>query len=165
MPHCRTPEPTHARSRGITLVELVITVAVIGVLALIAVPNMTALINSNRVTSAAGELTAAIQVARSEAVRRNARVRVCGNAACNSTNWSQVVVVHANPTAGDPAVIRTTSAPGGVTVTSPVTSIVFRPSGVIDATAQVCVPFSNSYSQQSVTVMISGAVTHAKSAC
>lgn len=153
------------RRGGFTLVELMVAVAVIGILAAIGVPSMTALINANRVSSAAGELTAAMQIARSEAVRRNDRVSVCGNAACTSTDWSEVVIVHPNPTADDPAVIRSTAAPAGVTITGPAAGVVFRPSGVITSGASVCVPVNNSYSQQKVTVMISGVVSNEKGTC
>lgn len=149
--------------RGFTLVELMITLAVIGILAVIATPSMTALVNANRVNSAAGELVTAMQIARSEAVRRNARVSVCGNAACSSTNWNQVVVVHANPTDDDPAVIRTADAPSGVTITGPAAGIVFRPSGAVNDVG--CVPLSNSYAQYAVRVTLGGMVSNAKGTC
>ena len=148
---------------GFTLVELMVTVAVIGILAVVAVPSMTALINASRVSSAAGELTAAMQLARSEAVRRNTRVRVCGNAACTSTDWSGVVVVHPNPTADDPEVIRSTAAPAGVVVTGPANGIAFLPSGMV--ADEDCIPLSNSYAAYAVTVMISGVIRNEKGNC
>lgn len=163
MLRCQANPKQPASRAGFTLVELLVTVAVIGILAVVAVPSMTAVINANRVATAAGELTATMQIARSEAVRRNARVSVCGNAACTSTDWSEVVVVHSNPTAADPAVIRSTAAPDGVTATGPAAGVEFRPSGVIDG--EVCVPLGNSYSQQSVTVMLSGVANHSKDTC
>ncbi|GHB98293.1 GspH/FimT family pseudopilin [Thermomonas carbonis] len=159
----RVPPQQRPLPQGFTLVELLVAVAVMGVLAVVAAPSMTALVNTYRVSSTAGELTAALQIARSEAVRRNARVSVCGNAACTSTDWSEIVVVHSAPTADDPAVIRSTGASSGVSVTGPANGIVFRPSGVINA--QACVPLSNSYSQYAVTVMVSGLVSNAKGTC
>lgn len=161
----RRPVKSQSRksSQGFTLVELLVTVAVIGILAVVATPSMTALVGAYRVSSTASELTAAMQIARSEAVRRNARVRVCGNAACTSTDYSQAVVVHGAPTAQDPAVIRAVAAGSGVTVTGPANGIVFRPSGVIDAVQ--CLPASNSYAQYAVRVTLGGAVSNEKGGC
>lgn len=71
------PEYQRANVRGFTLVELVITLVVLAVVLAIGYPNLTMAINNSRVTGAANELVAALQVARMEAVRRNARVYVC----------------------------------------------------------------------------------------
>lgn len=62
---------------GVTLVELMVTLAVAAILIAIATPSFTSLINSNRLSGSANELVAALQTARMEAVRRNARVIVC----------------------------------------------------------------------------------------
>ncbi|KGO99393.1 GspH/FimT family pseudopilin [Novilysobacter defluvii] len=67
---CRGPH-------GFTLVELMVTLAVAAVVVTMAVPSFTSLINSNRLGSAANQLVAALQAARIEAVRRNARVVMC----------------------------------------------------------------------------------------
>ena len=55
----------HSGPQGFTLVELMITVSVIGVLAAIAYPSMTALINNSRAQAQASELAAGLQQARS----------------------------------------------------------------------------------------------------
>lgn len=65
------------RTSGFTLVELMVTLAVAAILMAIATPSFTSLINSNRLSGGANELVAALQTARMEAVRRNARVLVC----------------------------------------------------------------------------------------
>src|SRR5690606_12240702 len=62
---------------GFTLVELMVTLAVAAILVTMAVPGFTSLINSNRLGSTANQLVAAVQSARIEAVRRNARVVMC----------------------------------------------------------------------------------------
>lgn len=62
---------------GFTLVELMVTIAVLAILLAIGIPSFAALIASNRLTSATNELVAALQTGRTEAIRRNARITVC----------------------------------------------------------------------------------------
>lgn len=65
------------RPHGFTLVELMVTLAVLAILASIAVPGFQNLIQNNRATSMANELTTAMNLARSEAVKRGIEVSVC----------------------------------------------------------------------------------------
>ena len=58
-------------SRGFTLIELMVTVAVLVILLTIGVPSMTNWIDSNRATATANNIVGGLQYARSEAVRLN----------------------------------------------------------------------------------------------
>lgn len=64
-------------NRGFSLVELVVTVAVLGIIAGIAFPNMREMILNGRVTTQTNELVAALNFARSEAIKRGSEVSVC----------------------------------------------------------------------------------------
>ncbi|WP_051310881.1 GspH/FimT family pseudopilin [Zooshikella ganghwensis] len=78
-----------SKIKGFTLIELMVTVAVISILATIAVPSLTSFINQNRVNSSRDVLISTINMARSEAVNRNKNVVMCGlNAASNGCSGS-----------------------------------------------------------------------------
>lgn len=62
---------------GFTLIELMVTIAVLAVLASLAFPSMQSVIESNRLTTQANSLLTAFQLARSEAVKLNRNVRIC----------------------------------------------------------------------------------------
>ena len=70
--------------QGFTLIELMVAVAVLGVVVGLAVPGFQSVVNSNRLAGAANEAIATMQVARMEAIRRNRRVAVCASANANA---------------------------------------------------------------------------------
>lgn len=65
--------------RGFTLIELLITIAVVGILLVSGVPTMRHLILVNRATSQVDHIVAALQYARSEAIKLNVNVKYCGS--------------------------------------------------------------------------------------
>lgn len=71
---------------GFTLVELMITVVIAVVLIMIAVPSFKSIILSNKLTTTANDLVLAINSARMEAVKRNAKTQLCSNSASVNTS-------------------------------------------------------------------------------
>ncbi len=63
--------------QGFTIFELVMTVAVGALLVTLAVPSFNAMLQNNRLTSQINEFVATLQLARSEAVKRNQTVILC----------------------------------------------------------------------------------------
>jgi type IV fimbrial biogenesis protein FimT len=69
---------------GITLVELLVVIVLVGAGLFVALPGMQHLLQSNRVQVEASRLMAAINLVRSEAVRRNVPVTMCPSAAAST---------------------------------------------------------------------------------
>lgn len=66
-------------SAGFTIVELMITIVVLGIALAFAVPNMQDLIMNNRLTSQLNLLSSNLALARNEAVKQNAIVITCAS--------------------------------------------------------------------------------------
>lgn len=91
------------RESGFTLIEILIAVAVLGILMAIAIPNFIEMINRTRVGMQAEELMTDLGLARSEAATRSLRATVCvstDGASCvsSATAWQagRLVFVDSN---------------------------------------------------------------------
>jgi type IV fimbrial biogenesis protein FimT len=122
---------------GFTLIELLITVSIAGILLALAVPSFTAWLGNVAIRGNAEAISGAIQLARSEAIRRNAGVQLVFDA--NGTSWtisqvsdSAVIQQRGAEARADtvqitfePAAARTLTfgSLGTITDTSPVTAL------------------------------------------
>lgn len=144
------------REAGFTLIELMVSIAVLAIIVTIAVPSFRDTINSNRLTGAVNEGAALLQTAKNEAIRRNRAAVVCpvanpdtatGAASCSGTNPRGLIAY----IGGGGGVVGRASVPSNVTMQlsgNVGTAIVFRPDGfargstgaMLNAVVQYCIP-------------------------
>lgn len=89
----------HVQSfNGFTLIELIITLAVASILLAMAVPSFQETVKSNRMAANVNEFIGALNLARSEAIKRGAPVSVCwsgdgANCGAGGANWTNGWIV------------------------------------------------------------------------
>ncbi|MBK8745772.1 GspH/FimT family pseudopilin [Propionivibrio sp.] len=72
---------------GFTIIELMITILIAGILASIALPSFSEFIKRGQVRTAAESVQNALQLARGEAVRRNERITFTLGSGAGQTSW------------------------------------------------------------------------------
>lgn len=124
----------HLLQRGFSLIELMVTVVVLAIVMAIAFPSFTALLNGNRLTTAANELSASLQLARSEALRGNASVTLCrsdnGSACAAGANWNMWIVIRGAEVLRVSEVRPDVQVSASPAITGNGARVVFRPDGL-----------------------------------
>lgn len=138
------------RISGFTLVEMMVTVAVLAILVTVAIPNYQAFVLSSRMTAQANDFLAALQLARSEAVKRNAPVRMRANGGDWASGWEIV-------DAGDNVLRVHPALEGGSSLGGDVTTITFQSNGQAGATTfNLCNPDTSIAPGRDIEVGVSG---------
>jgi type IV fimbrial biogenesis protein FimT len=165
----------HRRQGGLTLLELLLLLGMIGVLSMAAVPPLMDTLTRMNVTTAARTLTSALNLARSEAVKRGRDVLVCPStdgSDCAAGSWASgwIVFVDTNGDAdgttgsvdaGD-TIIRVFNQRAGLTIAiAPTTNLLTydnRGYGRMGAlrTVTICPQDGNAANARQVEISVSG---------
>ena len=92
-----------AQNRGFTLLELMITLLIAGIILSIGVPSFRGVMQNQRMTTATNEMVMSLNLAKSEAIKRVAYVSICKSSngvTCGdaATSWNDGWIVFANAT-------------------------------------------------------------------
>jgi type IV fimbrial biogenesis protein FimT len=133
--------------RGFTFVDVLVTTGVLGVLAGLAVPAFSNLVETDRSIAQLNSLVASLNYARAEAVKRNASLTVCpstnGTSCSGGTDWSRGwVVVDSNAAAAPLQSAPPLTAGTTLSVTGSARGLTFESTGrvmpVMGATVTMC---------------------------
>lgn len=134
----KIPRPGISDQRGFTIIELMVTIAILGVLLSLAAPSFSTLIENQRAKSAAADLYASLVRARSEAVKRNTSMTLSPKSADWKSGW-QIM----DPTSG--AAIEDHGEIRGLSLAGP-DSVTYRSSGRISGNTQINFNLSGNHS-------------------
>ncbi|WP_018717326.1 GspH/FimT family pseudopilin [Arhodomonas aquaeolei] len=77
----------NSKIRGFTLIELMLTVIVAAILLSVAIPSFRTFIQNNQLTTATNQFVTALNLTRSEAVKRGRSVRISALSPSGSNEW------------------------------------------------------------------------------
>ena len=127
-------------NRGFSLLEIMVVVAIVGILMAVAIPSFTTFTKTARLRSASQGLYEALSIARSEALKRNASVTVSPASAAWANGWSvkfgTTLLKTWDPEAGVSFGEMTTGS-SVLDITSPALDITYGLSGRITGTREV----------------------------
>jgi type IV fimbrial biogenesis protein FimT len=153
----RKSKSIRGRHGGFTLIELMVTLSVLVVLIAIAVPSFDGVRLSTRLNSYATALVAGGQLARSEAIKRNAPVTLCvsadGASCSTSGQWETGWIV----VSGTKVLLQQPAAAGGYQLrdTGGASALIFQGTGVGASPASITICRASPSASQTRLVNIS----------
>ena len=155
------------KESAFTLIELMVTIAILAIIATLAAPNLSQMLRNTKVNTSSGDILSFLQQSRTEAIRLGKTVTVCGSSdgssclSANKTNWSTgLIATHSGSTT---PIQKLTFDSSQLSVTGPET-ITFNTFGSTTAKYEITVtiPDANTYS---VCVEVIGRAFKSKTGC
>lgn len=138
------------KQSAFTLVELMVTIAILAIIATLAAPNLSQMLRNTKVNTSSGDILSFLQQSRTEALRLGKTVTVCGSSdgssclSANKRNWSTgLIATHSGST-------------------TPIQKLTFD-SSQLSITAPETISFNSvgsTTAEHEITVTISGANTY-----
>lgn len=154
--------------KGFTLIELMVTLAVLAIVLSMAAPSFSSMLQDNRASALGSELQGALQFACSEAVKRRQSVVICrsnaGGSGCESgTDWSGGWLVRQ---ASGP-VIKIWDSASGLAIVGPSAGVSFLGSGMASSASNFSVKPGNCSGKQKrlIAVSATGTATLTEGTC
>ncbi|PJG44848.1 hypothetical protein XA39_01090 [Acinetobacter tandoii] len=153
--------------KAFTLVELLVTISVLAIIASLAAPNLSRVLNNSKVKTSSGDILNFLQQARTEAVRLGKTVTICGSAdganclSANKTNWATGLI--AKSSASTTPLQKLTFENSKLSITAPET-ITFNPVGSTTAEHEITVAIADA-DTYSVCVEVIGRAFKSKTGC
>jgi type IV fimbrial biogenesis protein FimT len=168
-----------AAQRGVTLLELMVALSVLGVLLAVGVPAYTSIVRANQISAQSNNLLQSFTLARSEALKRGLRVSVCpirndDTSVClTASDWAGGWMVFeddfGNPGTVEPGdrLLQVFAPAPGILITTTAPSVVYLPSAAVQSQASFDVSKSGCTGEQmrAVTVATTGRVSIQHRAC
>lgn len=148
-----------SKSRGFTLIELMVVVALAAIFLGIGVPSFKNFVAGQRVKTAAGDFAMAVVFARAEAIKRNMDVTMTA-ATSGASGWKDgwTVAAGGNSLSVQPAF-------EGVTFAGPASGITYKRSGRLSAAVGSMTITGQDGNARCVTIDLSGMPNITKGAC
>jgi type IV fimbrial biogenesis protein FimT len=154
--------PRSLRDAGFSLIEMLTTMSILGVMLVVASPGLASLTSANAVSAVQNELASALMLARSEALKRGTQVAIAGTASAPgdelSGGWTIFVDANGNGVfdEGETLVRQQPASHGDVHVKtdSGATSIAFNSRGFLATSAMVTLTVCSSRATKSYQIRL-----------